>query len=78
MSIYLTGFFIKSGGKIHYLSTPSNGNREANFSGFRFIPINDKFGPIYRGKFNKIRKIRHQYYYSIPKTITTSLLTAVY
>ena len=30
--------------------------REANFSGFWFIAINDKFGPIYRDKFDKIRK----------------------
>ena len=30
-------------------------NREANFSGFSFIAINDKFGPIYRDKFDKIR-----------------------
>ena len=30
-------------------------SREANFSGFRFIAINDKFGPIYRDKFDKIR-----------------------
>ena len=29
--------------------------REANFSGFLFIAINDKFGPIYRDKIDKIR-----------------------
>ena len=29
--------------------------REANFSGFRFIAINDKFDPIYRDKFDKMR-----------------------
>ena len=29
--------------------------REANFSGLRFIAINDNFGPIYCDKFDKIR-----------------------
>ena len=33
-----------------------NVTREANFLGFWFIAINDKFGPIYRDKFDKIRK----------------------
>ena len=28
-------------------------DREANFSGFWFIAINDKFGPIYIDKFDK-------------------------
>ena len=38
--------------KLHYYSLLT---REANFSGFPFIAINDKFGPIYRDKFDKIR-----------------------
>ena len=36
-------------------TTSSHEAREANLSEFWFIEINDKFGPIYRDKFDKIR-----------------------
>ena len=37
--VYLTGFLIKSGGKIHYLSIPSNGKGKSLFYVEKLAPL---------------------------------------